>query len=758
MLLVFIFIRPVFAQGDFAGGQGTAENPYLVKTAEHLDNVRDYLDCHFKQIADIDLSRYRAGTGWSPIHYFTGIYDGNRHTITNLTIDNYEYDNAGLFGLLKEHFIIKNTILINVRINSKGNYIGGLVGSSSGEISNCLVQGEVNGGRMVGGLAGKNNGQISASGAEVDVTGESRYAGIGRFSKVGGFVGVNYEDISRCFARGAVKASGDYVGGFVGKNGGSLESGYINRCYAVGDVSGKTRVGRFVGYNDMLGGVKNSYAVVNVSGRGWSGGFAGADSTRGYAIIDCYYDKNTTGGGGVGKGVRTEEMQQQSTFTNWNFSSIWTLKGEKDYPSLQWEHKFPVNFAVDKKEEISKETATREGIIEGGQTIKSDGSETSTEEIHKKPEESWQVSPARADFGEEVKLSYNLYNDSNRVRSYVIKPVLIRPDGTQMDDMISRLVQLEPWMNKNLTWEFNPGLIGDWDLIFLVWDREVIRSIIREIFKEDTDWKEVGSRLMFASFLESKGPFRGALVVGNDNIRIFKEKLEHFKDIIFVEMKPPSRENWVGRFIDKYSGAEEVYERASKLQQQAQDNWQRAKDYLYQNNLEAAASFLEIALLDNYLAHSIFSDAGDIFIEAAMRGEKTTYAIMRGSQESLKFIALLSWGPEGYKAASRINMAQNYIVSGLTEGWGEASQKLSAQILADLLIEKSGILKAIKVEGMISDEEIYRRLSETLSDSEFVRQLIWEFTASGLAGELAGAGSEQVIDEVLEMTHNKLVY
>ena len=41
---------------EFAGGSGTQQDPYLVATADQLNNVRKYLDQHFKQIAHIDLS------------------------------------------------------------------------------------------------------------------------------------------------------------------------------------------------------------------------------------------------------------------------------------------------------------------------------------------------------------------------------------------------------------------------------------------------------------------------------------------------------------------------------------------------------------------------------------------------------------------------------------------------------------------------------------------------------------------------------
>ncbi len=40
----------------FAGGDGSPENPYQVETAEHLDMVREHLDAHFIQVADMNLN------------------------------------------------------------------------------------------------------------------------------------------------------------------------------------------------------------------------------------------------------------------------------------------------------------------------------------------------------------------------------------------------------------------------------------------------------------------------------------------------------------------------------------------------------------------------------------------------------------------------------------------------------------------------------------------------------------------------------
>ena len=71
----------------FAGGDGTNENPYVIKTADQLNEVRNHLDKCFILADSIDLSDYKLGEGWHPIgtetEPFTGSLDGNDYSITN---------------------------------------------------------------------------------------------------------------------------------------------------------------------------------------------------------------------------------------------------------------------------------------------------------------------------------------------------------------------------------------------------------------------------------------------------------------------------------------------------------------------------------------------------------------------------------------------------------------------------------------------------------------------------------------------------
>ncbi|MHC4356685.1 MAG: GLUG motif-containing protein [Planctomycetota bacterium] len=120
---------------------------------------------------------------------FTGVFDGNRHTISHMTITGKSY--LALFGRLVHGAEVFNLGLEAVDVNGTGHSIGGLVGSNGqwdsggGILTNCYSTGSIIGERLVGGLVGHNS--------------------------LGG-------NITNCYSTGSV--SGDYsVGGLVGGGG-----------------------------------------------------------------------------------------------------------------------------------------------------------------------------------------------------------------------------------------------------------------------------------------------------------------------------------------------------------------------------------------------------------------------------------------------------------------------------------------------------------------------------------------------------------
>jgi|GEM_PF-6452066 len=154
--------------GDFNGGSGIAEDPWMIATPEQLDNVRNYLgsehqDDYFRLENDIDLSGYPSpdGMGWLPIggkadeEQFTGHFDGGNHTITGLSINRPDTEYVGLFAVTGEGAVLSNVGLESVSIIG-GMFTGGLVGAAVGSVDHSYTTGSVQGGDFVGGLIGSH--------------------------------------------------------------------------------------------------------------------------------------------------------------------------------------------------------------------------------------------------------------------------------------------------------------------------------------------------------------------------------------------------------------------------------------------------------------------------------------------------------------------------------------------------------------------------------------------------------------------------
>ena len=174
----------VHAANIFAGGDGTQANPYLIETLEQLNAVRNNLNSHFKLTADIDL----AGVNWQPIgastsNAFGGTFDGNGHTIKNLTI-NSSQAYVGLFGVIKgakiSDLIIESPNVMNTS-NSTGALAGWDVGGSiitSVGTENGVINGQSYTGGLIGGIGTNGYSKISQAYSTNQVIGTSYTGGL----------------------------------------------------------------------------------------------------------------------------------------------------------------------------------------------------------------------------------------------------------------------------------------------------------------------------------------------------------------------------------------------------------------------------------------------------------------------------------------------------------------------------------------------------------------------------------------------------
>jgi hypothetical protein len=335
---------------DWLEGQGTTESPYRIDSADQLillGRANVLWDRHFVLGADIDLDPALPGRRvfpQAPILVFTGVLDGNDHTISHLTIRGGS--RLGLFGELgrwNAGASVSRLRLEAVDIAGTGNFVGALLGYTDSHdiyqasITSCSSSGFVLGASYVGGLAGHSSGRIATSSSTSSVSGTS---------SVGGLAGSNTGSIATSYSTGSVSGD-DRVGGLVGTN----QNGDITAGYSTGPVNGAKYTGGLVGANQ--GTVNACYAAGLVQGLSQTGGLIGSASADPLApdgtVARSFWDTDASGqpasAGGTGK--TTAEMQTATAFlaTGWDFvgetangmEDIWWIEEGKDYPHLWWE-------------------------------------------------------------------------------------------------------------------------------------------------------------------------------------------------------------------------------------------------------------------------------------------------------------------------------------------------------------------------------------------------------------------------------------
>ncbi len=372
IFLAIVFLPACVFAGTYSGGTGEPNNPYLIATAEDLNDIGNHIEdfnkC-FLMVADINLADY-TGTKFNLIGTFIrygdpnnkpflGVFDGNSYTISNFTYTIADTENIAMFTHLSSGGQIKNLRLENVDVNAQSsNIVGSLVARNSGGIiNNCFSAGVISGDRAVGGLVGFNDGVISNSYSAVTTSGDRC---------IGGLVGTNiYGTILNCSVKGSVNSAHSGAGGLVGWNdyiilnsyaecivsggsgiGGLVGmhcSGTISNCYSTGITEGDSAIGGLIGEGDW-GAVFNCYATAIVIGSTDLGALIGYGLDTFFS--DCFWDKDLNPSiGGAGDIVdpngtiaeTTENMKKRSTFTDasWDFIDIWDIGENQTYPFLR---------------------------------------------------------------------------------------------------------------------------------------------------------------------------------------------------------------------------------------------------------------------------------------------------------------------------------------------------------------------------------------------------------------------------------------
>ncbi|MBR1560733.1 MAG: hypothetical protein IJ646_10890 [Clostridia bacterium] len=221
------------AQGE---AQGEAGEAVEIATAEQLAAINEDLSGHYVLTADIDL----AGVEWTPIGAFapageseeeqetpdpatafTGTFDGQGHTISNLVIDQPEAWAQGLFGCAA-NAQIGNFTLENATVDAQLMGAGVVGYAYCSTVSGVTVKnakvtahaGEMSEEGMYGGIVGAGMGSLvenCAAQADITLPDGTANAGI-----VGG--GLEMTSVVGCTATGTVTAG--------------------NNCYGLGGISG----------------------------------------------------------------------------------------------------------------------------------------------------------------------------------------------------------------------------------------------------------------------------------------------------------------------------------------------------------------------------------------------------------------------------------------------------------------------------------------------------------------------------------------
>ena len=323
----------------FAGGDGSAKKPWQIATAEQMDLIRNDLTGHYELIEDIDLSGFE---NWEPIgafqslsdapedaevpnpdYAFTGTFDGNGHTISNLTVVSENPMGAGLFGCAsgtdEGAAYIRNFVLENVNV-SGGYLVGGAVGL---QFTNCSVSditltgtNILTGMQGIGGIVGTGFDLIENCTATADITvlgDDGACAGI-----IAG--GTTMSSIKNCRSvDGSITAEGNATWGFGAVCGAPWGAPEITDCEAVGTkitVSGEGNrlVGGLVGFGGsydetapaQIAGCKVEDVAIVVSDSTDSvGGLIGAgkemmegsDVMSSFEVRECSVSGSITGGG-----------------------------------------------------------------------------------------------------------------------------------------------------------------------------------------------------------------------------------------------------------------------------------------------------------------------------------------------------------------------------------------------------------------------------------------------------------------------------
>jgi len=234
-----------YAKNEFADGNGSKSNPFIVKNITHLKKLVKYPVGYFKQANDIDFKYSSIPSLFTADAPFKGFYNGNKKYIKNIS------GTAALFDTVGEKGVVYNVKMKNCSVVGHGGAL--LVKYNYGKIKKCNISGMVS----VSNTNANSNEAKVALGVWINygVISDSTFSGKtssyyngswGGSSYAGGITYINEASgkIISCIAKTDVTAE---TNAFYPNAGGiaALNNGLINDCEASGKISGTTKSSKY---------------------------------------------------------------------------------------------------------------------------------------------------------------------------------------------------------------------------------------------------------------------------------------------------------------------------------------------------------------------------------------------------------------------------------------------------------------------------------------------------------------------------------
>ena len=348
-VMLMLSIVPVTS---FAAETAVPEGYTGVYTIEDLYCIRYALDKNYILMDDIDLTEATAeggdwdnGCGWTPIGEdygtrFTGLFDGNSHTINGLQIRGKKTGYAGLFGYVDGS--IKNLIMTDVNIEVENTCVGSIAGFLNGTIENVKTNGTIIAEQnFAGGVIGYlRSGTIKRCANYVNVSGANSAGGIVASSD-------RPCEIIECYNCGKV-SSNNNAGGILGISDPNTYYNYTTKvinCYNAGNISSNNQggiVGRDAGDESLL--IANCVNIGNIEGESdLKGAIIGTNYRSHHVKIEkCYYKQGTAPSGKqdtndtatTAVALTAAQMKLKSVYGYLDFENVWFMNSGMDYPQL----------------------------------------------------------------------------------------------------------------------------------------------------------------------------------------------------------------------------------------------------------------------------------------------------------------------------------------------------------------------------------------------------------------------------------------